>query len=94
MTPDDIKALIYKKGANLSDVARAAGVAPSTVSRVINGGAKSREIATVISNFLGKPVETLWPGKYPDIYRRRSSEQVLMELRAAAANISRHAEAA
>lgn len=94
MTPNDIKSLIYKKGANLSDVARAAGVSPSTVSRVIKGHVKSRDIATVISNFLGKPVDALWPGMYPEVYRRRSSEQVLMELRAAAASLQRHAEAA
>lgn len=94
MTDLEIKTLLRQRGANISDVARAAEVSPQLVGRVISGKDKSRRIATLISNFLGKPVETLWPGKYPDIYRRRSSEQVLMELRAAAANISRHAEAA
>lgn len=89
MTPIDIKNLIYKKHANLSDIARAANVSPSTVSRVINGETRSRDIATVISNFVGKPLDTLWPGKYPEVYSRRSSEKVLMELRAAAASLGR-----
>lgn len=94
MTDLEIKKLIYEKGANLADIARAASVSNSTVSRVISGEIRSRDVATVISNFLGKPLNTLWPNKYPAVYRRRSSEQVLRELRVAAAHIQRHAEAA
>lgn len=94
MTNLEIKSLIYKKGANISDIARAANVSHSTVSRVIKGETRSRDIACVISRFLGKSVETLWPGKYPDTYRRKSSERVLMELQAAASHIQRTREAA
>lgn len=92
MKSKDIKRLIYDKGASLADIARAAGVSNSTVSRVISGEIRSRDVATVISRFLGKPLEALWPGKYPEVYRRRSSERVLLELAAAASHL--HQEAA
>ena len=92
MTDLEIKILLSKRGANISDVARAAEVSPQLVGRVIAGKDKSRRVATLISNFLGKPLDALWPGAYPATYRRRSSHRVEMELRAAA-NISRHAEA-
>lgn len=94
MTDLEIKTLIYKKGANISDIARAAKVSHSAVSRVIKGETRSRDIATLISHFLGKPVDTLWPGKYPVTYSRKSSERVLMELRAAASHLQNHAKAA
>lgn len=94
MTDIEIKTLIKKRGANMSDIARVAQVTPGAVRRVIEGKDKSRRIATIISNFLGQPLEKLWPGLYPDTYRRRSSEQVMRELHAAAANLQRHMEAA
>lgn len=94
MTDLEIKNLLAKRGANISDVARAAEVSPQAVGRVIAGKDKSRRIATIISNFLGKPLEQLWPGAYPATYTRRSTHRVEMELRAAAASLQRHAEAA
>lgn len=87
MTGIEIRSLIYEKGATLSDIARISGKSHSSITRVINGESRSRDIATMISNFLGKPVDVLWPGKYPNVYRRRSSERVLMELQAAAAHL-------
>lgn len=94
MTDIEIKTLIKKRGANMSDVARAAGVSPGAVRRVIEGKDKSRRIANLISTFLGMPVDKLWPGQYPTTYSRRSSHRVVMELQAAAANVQRHMEAA
>lgn len=94
MTELEIKTLLRQRGASMSDVARAAGVTPQSVGRVIAGKDKSRGIAQLIANFLGKPVDTLWPGKYPVTYSRKSSEQVLMELRAAASHLQNHAKAA
>lgn len=94
MTEIEIKSLIKKRGANMSDIARVAEVSPGAVRRVIEGKDKSRRIATIISNFLGTPIDKLWPGQYPETYRRRSSEQVMKELRAAAVHLQRHMEAA
>lgn len=94
MTELQIKNLLRERGANMSDVARAAGVTPQTVGRVIAGKDKSRRIAMLISRFLGKSVDQLWPDMYPQTYSRRSPHRVALELQAAMATIQRHAEAA
>lgn len=83
MTADQIKNLIKGKGASLRDIAEAADVSPSTVCRVVSGDMKSRRLAQVISRFLGKRIDDLWPDAYPQQYSRRSSMQVRQELAAA-----------
>lgn len=83
MTEAEIRALIDKKGATMTDIARESGVSLSTVRKVIRGEARSRRIASILSQFLCKRVEDLWPGQYPATYARRTQDQVIRELRAA-----------
>lgn len=76
MHPEDIKALLRKKGSSAAAVSRRLKVEPGTVSNVIHGRYASRRIATHISAFVGIPVSQLWPDRYPRIE--------LAEIRAAA----------
>lgn len=71
MKPEQIKALIHEQGASLVDVASVVGVSPTAVSAVVKGTSKSRRIAQTIALFLEKDIDQLWPGKYPEVYRRR-----------------------
>lgn len=65
MHPEDIKALLRKKGRPPATVARDLRVSPGTVSNVIHGRHTSHRIATHIAGRLGIPVSKLWPGRYP-----------------------------
>lgn len=76
MHPEDIKALLRKKGSSSAAVSRQLAVEPGTVSNVIHGRYASKRIAQRISNLIGEPVSKLWPGRYPRIE--------LAEIRAAA----------
>jgi lambda repressor-like predicted transcriptional regulator len=88
MTGEQIRSLLTKKGANMSAVAEAAGVSVTQISRVVHGESKSRRIANMIALFLGRRVDDLWPGMYPETYTRRSSSQVRRELAAAARSVT------
>lgn len=83
MTPYEIRAALQERGATLTAVAQVIGVTVTTVSKVIDGKDKSRRVASVISNFLEIPLDTLWPGKYPARYARRTSAEGMASLSAA-----------
>ena len=88
MTGEEIRNLLKEKGATMTAVAEAADVSVTTVSRVIYSQDKSRRIASVISLFLGKRIDDLWPGQYPANYTRRSSsDRIKNELKAAAKSV-------
>lgn len=87
MTGEQIRALLKEKGASMTDIARAAEVSVTSVSRVIHCEAKSRRIASVISLFLGKRLDDLWPGAYPAQYTRRTPERISRELKAAVVSV-------
>lgn len=76
MKPLDIRIALLRKGLNSRLIARDCAVTDSTVSNVIHGRARSRHVATRISDLTGIPVAKLWPGKYPALE--------LAEIRAAA----------
>lgn len=67
MHPEDIKALLRKKGTSASDVARFLGVQPPIVSSVIHGRYTSWRVARRISVLVGVPVSKLWPDRYPQL---------------------------
>lgn len=75
----DIQAALKKLGVTQTAIAssvigRSGGpVTVGAVYLVIRGLAKSKAIASHISQVLGRPVSDLWPGKYPDI---EAAEQV------------------
>lgn len=93
MAPSEIRKLIEKKGASAADIAAGVKVSPAAVNGVINGTIKSRRIATIISLFLGVPVDKLWPGQYPATYKR-NRDGVMRELQAAAMQAERLGRAA
>jgi len=71
--------MLRAQGTSMSEVARVVGKSPVSVRRVIYGESKSRFIANTIAAFLEVPVDTLWPGAYPDRYTR-SAPNVLARL--------------
>jgi lambda repressor-like predicted transcriptional regulator len=85
MTPDQITDLIKKRGANYSAIARSIGVSHTSVRRVVFGLSKSRPVARTIAIFLGRSVDELWPGMYPDVYKRKGPDEVTRAQLAAAA---------
>lgn len=56
----EIKAQLVRNGIKVKDVAREANVAPVTVSVVLNGHRKSRNIQDTIARLLGKTYRQLW----------------------------------
>jgi lambda repressor-like predicted transcriptional regulator len=79
VTPERIVQMLRAQGTSMSEVARVVGKSPVSVRRVIYGESKSRFIANTIAAFLEVPVDTLWPGAYPDRYTR-SAPNVLARL--------------
>lgn len=79
VTPECIVQMLRAQGTSMSEVARVVGKSPVSVRRVIYGESKSRFIANTIAAFLEVPVDTLWPGAYPDRYTR-SAPNVLARL--------------
>lgn len=67
MHPEQIKASIRMKGTTPSALADSMQRSRMLVSNVIHGRAISRPVADRIALLLGKPVHTLWPGKYKTI---------------------------
>jgi len=71
MHPADINAALIKRGLTQRAIAKRLGIAPPSVSNVINNRAISHRVAKAISEAVGIPVDTLWPGRYqPHGYRR------------------------
>lgn len=60
-----IKAALSLRGKTLSDVARALGVAPTTISIVSRGFRRSRRIEAALATELGCTAAQLWPDRYP-----------------------------
>ena len=60
----DIIAALTKRDWTLTRVAETEGVNVSFVSKVVRGTAASISVAKRISNIVGLPVNTLWPGRY------------------------------
>lgn len=94
MNETSIKALIHARGATLTLIAEKAGVSLSTVSLVVKGKTKSRRIANAIALIVQKPVDQLWPGKYPEKYSRKPPAQVEREVAAAFRTLQNHARTA
>lgn len=67
----DIAFKLRRKGVRQTDIARALGVAPSTVGNVIHGRITSHMVASHIAGLLGLELRDLWPAKY--CYRPRGS---------------------
>lgn len=64
MHPEDIKAVLRKRGTTQADLARALGVSKTTVGYVIAGKTLSRRVAEAVAAAAGQPLARLWPGKY------------------------------
>lgn len=73
MHPADIKARIAKAGESQTSIAEAMRgpngkpITQMAVSHVIYGRSISGRIARRISELVGEPVSTLWPGRYPEL---------------------------
>lgn len=55
-----IKALLIENDIKIKDVAKKAGVSPTTVSIVLTGKGKSRPVQKIIANMVHRPYEALW----------------------------------
>lgn len=64
MDPLEIKHAIERAGSSQSDIARARGVTPAMVNRVIWNGDVSDHIRRAIARTIGRPVEEVWPEYY------------------------------
>lgn len=65
MKPIDIQYALKSRGSSQAKIARDLQVSKVTVSYVLAGKTTSRRIAEAISAAAGKPLDVLWPGKYP-----------------------------
>ena len=63
-TRERLRGELLLKGSSLASVARDLNLDYQTVYAVISG-ARSRRVETRISQVLGKPVEEIWPSRYP-----------------------------
>lgn len=61
MTPNDIRALLIKKGISQTDLAAEIGVSVQAVNGVIAGHWLSRRVSEHIAFRLKRPVEKLFP---------------------------------
>jgi len=77
MHPEQIKAQLRMKGITPTALADQLGVAQSTMSQVINGKAVSARIRASIAEFIGMPVDVLWPPPKSQPVLRRSRAQML-----------------
>lgn len=64
MHPADIQSALKKADVTQADIARRLGVTPTAVYHVLHGKFRSQRIAKAISQVVGKPIATLWPGMY------------------------------
>jgi len=63
MHPEQIKAQMRMSGWTQAMLADDMGVSVSAVYQAITGAARSARIQQRISDILGKPVKTIWPGQ-------------------------------
>lgn len=75
MDPISIRALIKKRGATIAAIAASLKCSEAAVRGVIDGNSKSRRIARRIADFIGRPIDELWPNKYPAKYRRKATTE-------------------
>jgi lambda repressor-like predicted transcriptional regulator len=59
-----IKADLKRAGYTMTGLAKELGCEPQTVQQIINGDRKSKRIATVVAEKIGKPIAEVFPGKY------------------------------
>jgi len=64
MTPLDIRNAIFKAGLNQAAIARAIGVHPTFVSRIIDGHCVSRRVHEAIAEAIGMDIRQIWPERY------------------------------
>lgn len=79
MPPQQIKQLLRSRGASMTAVAKVCDVTPQTVRAVVFRETKSRRIAMVIAEFLDRSLDELFPGMYPDRYRRNADAMRQMQ---------------
>ncbi len=63
MTPNEIRAELIKRGVQIKDIAKVAGVTSEAVSMAISDKAKYKghRIRPIIAAAIGKKVEEVWP---------------------------------
>lgn len=81
-SPSDVVRMLKDRGASMTAVARVCQVTPQMVRKVVFREAKSRRVALVIAEFLGLPLETLFPDQYPDRYTKQKDAMSRMQLAA------------
>lgn len=70
--PEDLKATIRKRGSSVAELARAAGMTPQALGRVLDRPGKQGE--RTIAKFLSVSAQTIWPSRYHPNGRRRSPQ--------------------
>jgi lambda repressor-like predicted transcriptional regulator len=75
----EIRMSLREKGFYLADIARGVGVSRSMICKVVDGSAKSRHVAESVARLLGKTVDELWPGLYPEDYVMARREQASLK---------------
>ena len=71
MHPEQIKAELRMRGTSASEVADAMNRSRAVVSNVIHSRTKSRRIATLVAAIIERPLEEIWPGRYPATKSKR-----------------------
>ncbi|WP_234082351.1 helix-turn-helix domain-containing protein [Azonexus sp. R2A61] len=65
MHHEKIKAEMRIAGKTPAALARELKVSRACVSGVMRGDTRSKRVASAIAKVVGKPIDLLWPGKYP-----------------------------
>lgn len=73
MHPEQIKAELRIAGTTSAQIARNMGLRQTTVSMVIHGKSQSARVKKVISEILGKPVESIWTPRRNALYKKASA---------------------
>jgi len=60
MTPLDIRIELLRRGVSVRELARQAGVSPTSISNVIHGRLKSRRLRKIVAHAIGRTPEELW----------------------------------
>jgi lambda repressor-like predicted transcriptional regulator len=64
MTPLEIREAIYRKGLNMSAIARNLDVSAVTVKDVINGRTVSKRVQEAIAEAISVDIRKIWPELY------------------------------
>lgn len=70
MDPTEIKIELIRNKTSQADIARAKGVTPTTVHRVIRGQSISDPVQKAIARAINKPVTKVFPDRYPSAGKR------------------------